>query len=87
MINGSSPTSLGFDDLVINTGLLLAVLLYPLETIPGYKPSFLSSFASQITKGVFPVPPTVRFPMTIVLKSGFHAEAKSLFRKNLNKNL
>ena len=72
---------------MIKTGLFLAVLLYPLETIPGYKPSFLSSFASQITKGVFPVPPTVRFPMTIVLKSGFHAEAKSLFRKNLNKNL
>ena len=72
---------------MINTGLFLAVLLYPLETIPGYKPSFLSSLASQITKGVFPVPPTVRFPITIVLKSGCHGEALARFRTSLNQNL
>ena len=87
IINGSSPTSMGLEDEFIKIGLLFDNPLYPLETIPGKYPSFLSSFANQITKGVFPVPPTVKFPMTMVLKSGFHAELKFLFLKTLNKNL
>ena len=65
IINGSSPTSLGLEDEFIKIGLLFDNPLYPLETIPGKYPSFLSSFANQITKGVFPVPPKYIFPTQI----------------------
>ena len=47
--------------------------MYPLETIPGLSPLFFKRFASQITKGVLPFPPTLKFPTTITFWSGFHA--------------
>ena len=72
IIRGSSP-------LIFTEVLSLTIIgffgdepPYPLETIPGLYPLLSKSFASHITIGVFPVPPTTTFPTTTTGTSGFH---------------
>src|SRR5690606_3903434 len=61
----SSPASLGSESDVTHIGLRCFLPPTPRLTIPTLRPLSFKKFASQIVKGVLPVPPAVILPITI----------------------